>query len=151
MAFAHIIVIKIMRRGDFDTAGTKFRIHIIVGNNRNFPVSQGQFDGFTNHILIAFIIGVNGDCGIAQHGFRTGGGDYNISAAVTERITHMPEVAVFFFGNNFQIGYCRMQNRIPVDQTFAAVNQAFFIQADKHFLYGLGQPFVHGKTFTFPV
>ncbi len=41
--------------------------------------------------------------------------------------------------------------RTPVDNPFAAVNQAFFVQPYKYFAHGFGTPFIQRKTFPIPI
>ena len=84
-------------------------------------------------MLIAFIIGMYRDSGIAQHGFRSCGGDHQMSIAIAERVAHVPQMAVLLLTQNFQIRQCRMQHWIPVDQALAAVDQALIVEADKNF------------------
>ena len=43
-------------------------------------------------------------------------------------------MAIFFFGNNLEIGYCGVQYRVPVDQALTTVNQIFIVELNKYFL-----------------
>ena len=44
-----------------------------------------------------------------------------------------------------------MQFGIPVNQALAAIDQAIFMQANKGFLNGAGEAFIHGEAFGIPV
>ena len=44
----HLIVIEIVRAGNFHAATAKSRVHIAVGNDGDLPVAQGQIDEFAN-------------------------------------------------------------------------------------------------------
>ena len=63
----------------------------------------------------------------------------------------MPHRAGFFFRQHFQIGDRRVQLRIPVHQTLAAIDQAILVQTHEGLLHGLGQTRVHGEALTRPV
>ena len=63
----------------------------------------------------------------------------------------MPEKAFLFLVFHFQIRNGGVQFRVPVHQAFAAVDQAFVVQPNKHFLHGLVEAVVHGEAFVVPV
>ena len=44
-----------------------------------------------------------------------------------------------------------MEYRIPVDQTFASVDQPLIVETYKDLMDGIGESFVHGEAFTAPV
>ena len=135
MALPDGVVIKVMCRGDLDAACTKLGVDMfLVGNDRNLATGEWQFDQFTHHVLIAFIIGMYGNSTVAQHCLGAGCCNDEIAGAVAERILHVPQVAVFFFGQDFQIRHRGVQYRIPVHQALATIDQAFFVQANKNFL-----------------
>ena len=48
MPFAYLIIIKIMRRGNFYAAAAKFLIHISVRNNRDIALTKRQANKFSN-------------------------------------------------------------------------------------------------------
>ena len=151
MTLAHFIVVEVMGGGNFYAAGTKIRVHIIIGDDGDVALSQRQANGLADHVLVARVFRVHGHGGIAEHGLRAGGGDHQMAGAVGERVAEVPHVALFFHVLHFQVGDGRVQGRVPVDQTLAAVNQTFLVQAHKHFAHCVGQAVVHGETFTGPV
>ena len=63
----------------------------------------------------------------------------------------MPQVALLLFADHFQIGNSGVQYRVPVDQTFAAIDQAFFMQTDEDLLHCVREAVVHGEAFVTPV
>ena len=152
VALPHAIVIEVVRRGDFDAAGAELGVDVfLVGNDGNLATGERQFQQFANHVFVAFIMRVDSHGAVAEQGFRARGGDHQMTVAVGQRVTHVPHVAVFFFVEHFQIGHRGVQFRIPVDQTLAAVDQAVFVEANKHFPDCFGQSFVHGEAFMLPV
>jgi hypothetical protein len=48
-----------------------------------------------DQMLVPLIVGMHRDGGIAQHGFRAGGGDDQIAAAFGQRIADMPDESRF--------------------------------------------------------
>ncbi len=52
---------------------------------------------------------------------------------------------------DFEIGDGGFAARTPVDDVFAAIDQAFFIQADENLAHGAGKIFVHGEIFAVPI
>ena len=101
---------------------------------------------------ITFVFRIDGNGHVAQQRFRAGGRhDNGFGGIVRQRIADVPHRALFFHAFHFQIRYCRTQNRIPVHQAFAAVNQALFIQTHKHFGYGFGAHVVHREILARPV
>ncbi len=63
----------------------------------------------------------------------------------------MPQVSVLVGRQHLEIGQCRVQYRVPVDEALAAVDQAFFVKRDEHLADGLGAAFVHRETVAAPV
>ena len=142
VAFTDFIVVEVMRRGDFHTTGAFFHIRVFITEDRNAAVDDRQNDFFTDQIFVTRIFRVNGHAGITEHGFRTRGGDHQVIfalsgfRAVRQRITDMPHEAFDITVFHFQVRNCGVQFRVPVHQTFTAVNQVIFIQADKRLFYG---------------
>ena len=89
--------------------------------------------------------------GVAEHGFRTGGGDHERTAAVGERVGDRPQLAVFFFADDFEVGDRGLQHRVPVHEALAAVDQTLLEQAHEGFDHGLGRHRVHREHGARPV
>ena len=110
-----------------------------------------------NKIGISWVIWINRHSSIAQQGFWPSGGDYNIVLAVqcfdpvSQGVAQIPHFTFDITIFDFQIGDGGMQFRIPVDQSFAAVDQTILMQADKSLLYRCIEALVHGEAFGFPV
>ena len=62
----------------------------------------------------------------------------------------MPQKAVLFFALNFQVTHRALQDRVPVDQALAAVNQALLVQLHKGGGDHLGHFRVHGEVLVLP-
>ncbi len=151
------IVVEVMRRGNLDAAGAFFHVGMFVANDRDQAANQWQHHKFADQIFVARIFRVNRHAGIAQQGFRTGGGDHQIIftvggfCAVSQRIADMPHRAFALAVFHFQIGDSGTQFWIPVHQAFATVDQVLFIEANKHLFHGVGKAVVHGEALALPV
>ena len=130
----HFKVVRVVCRCDLYHAGSEVHFHIIVCHNRDLTVYQRQDQCLSHQIFVAFIVGVDCYGSIAQQGFRTGGRQFQIAAAVLQRIPQMPEMPCLHFIFYFCIGNGSQTLRAPVDDTFAAVDQTFLVVLDKHFL-----------------
>ncbi|MPM74158.1 hypothetical protein SDC9_121143 [bioreactor metagenome] len=131
VAHAHLKVIGIVGRGDFDAAGAKLPLDIVVSENRNFAPDQGQDGGLADIGSIPCILRVHGDAGIADHRLRAGRRTDNITGAVHKRIFYVPQVTRFFGKLHLNVGQCRLAVGAPVDDAVALINEAFVIEVDK--------------------
>ncbi len=58
-------------------------------------------------------------------------------------------IKVFIFCFNVRKG--SFASRAPVDYSFSAVDESFFVQGDKNFTYGFRETFIECKSFSLPV
>ena len=75
VALADFEVVGIVRGRDFDDAGAEFAVNIGVGDDGNFAIHQRQHHVLADEVLVAFVLGMDGDGGVAEHRFRARGGD----------------------------------------------------------------------------
>ena len=151
VALAHRVIVEIMRGRDLHAAGAEILVHVIVGDDRDFAIRQRQFDGLADQRGIALVFRVHRHRGVAQHGFRAGGGHHQMAATVGQRITQVPEAAAFLHAFDFQVGDRGFQYRVPVHQPLAAVDQVFLVEFHEDFGNRLGQALVHGEALAAPV
>ena len=151
VALPHGVVVEVVCRRDLDAAGAELRVGMFVGDDRDTATGERQFDQFADQVPVALVLGVHRDRAVAEHGLRAGGGDHQMALAVGQRVAHVPHVAVLFLGDDLQVGDRGVQLGVPVDQAFAAVDQALFVQADEDLLHRLGQALVHGEALVPPV
>ncbi len=95
-----LVVVEVMRRRDLHAAGAECGVDIVIGDDRDAPTGQRQVDQLADEMPVAFVVGVYGDGGVAEHGLGARGGDDQRTGAVGQRIAHMPEVALFFLGDS---------------------------------------------------
>ena len=144
MTLTNFEVVEIVGGGDFHGAGAVRGVGVLVGNDRDDAVSQGEMDETADEVLVTLVVGIDGDSGVAEDGFGTSGADDDfgvldigviIRAAVrggTELIGDFPEVAVFVFVLDFDIGEGGLVLRAEIDEFFAAIDHAVV----PHFLEG---------------
>ncbi len=156
VSLTHRIVIEVVRGRDLDHARAEFLVHIVVGDDGNFTLAQGEFNGLADQVAVAFIFRVHHHSHVAQQRLGAGGGDGKIGQAMqgvrhAEWIADVIHETVFFFLHHFQIGYGGMQFRIPVHQALAAIDQALVEKAHEGFSHRPGQALIHGETLARPV
>ena len=144
-------VVRVVRRCDLYHAGSEVHLHIVICYNGNFTVYQRQDQSLAHQILVPFIIRVYCYGSIAQQSFRTGGRQFQIAAAILERIAQVPEVTSLVLIFYLCIGNGSETLRAPVDDALATVDQTFLVILDENFLDCLAAAFVHGKTLSGPV
>ena len=133
VAAADFEVVDIVRGRNFQSAGAELAIDVGVRDDGNFAIRERQMDHFADELLIALVLRVDGDSGIAQHRFRPGGGDDDIFLRPDHRIADVPEFPSALGVNGFQIADGRAAMRAPIDHVMRAINQPVFVQADESF------------------
>ncbi len=151
VAAAHLVIVEIVRRRDLDAASAEFSIYIIVGNDRDLPAGEGQLYHAPYKVGITLVFRVHCHRAVTQHGFWPGGRYGEVTFTSGQWIVEVPQVALLFLGNYFQVRYRGVQCRVPVDQPLAAVNKPFTIKANKHVLYRAAKTRVHGEALAGPV
>ena len=152
VADTHLIVVRIMRRSNFYSAGTEFGINITISDDRNNSVGSRQTQGFANQVAITRVLRVNCYCSIAGQSFRTGGSNHQAAAFFFNyRVVDVPEMARVILMLNLDIAQCGVAVYTPVGDTGAFVNQALFKQSAEHLANSLGAAFIHSKALTLPV
>ena len=144
-------VVGIVCRSHLHRTGAEFRIRQFVGDNRDLSIHQRQPDFLPLKMLVALILFVHRDCGIAQHGLRTRGCYRNKFVRPDYRIANLVELACNLFVLHFQIGYGGATTRAPVHNVSAAINQAFVVQPDEHFADRPRKILIHGEVFAIPI
>ena len=132
MALADLIVVEVVRRSDFYATGAKLGVDIFVRDDWHLASGQRQNELLANQAGIALIRRVDRNRDVAEHGFGTRCGDNQSGAAIRSRVANFPDAPGLFFAVDFEIGDRRAQYRIPVDQSFATIYQALFVQFYEH-------------------
>src|SRR6266853_2491619 len=96
-------IVWIMRRSDLHRAGSEFAVHHVVRDYRNFAIHQRQNQTLAYQMLVAFILGMNRNRRVAQHGLRTRRRDDNKFRIASDGIFDVPEMPLAFFVQYFEI------------------------------------------------
>ena len=70
-ALSYFKVVRVVRRSNFNGTGSLLRVRIAVRNNWDFLAYQWEDNLPADNFLISFIVRMNGDCFICEHGFRS--------------------------------------------------------------------------------
>lgn len=70
------VIVRVVSGGDLDGSGTEVHIdEFVIDNDLQDSVGDEWVDKFlANKILVSFVLGVNGDSSISEHGFNSGSG-----------------------------------------------------------------------------
>ena len=149
---AHFIVVGVVRRRNFYSAGTKLGINIAVGDNGDNSIRSRQTQGFAHQIAITRILGVNCYSGIAGQRLRTGGGNHQVASLLLNyRIVNIPQMARVILMLYLDVTQSGVAVYAPVGDAGALVNQTLFKQAAKHLADSARAALVHSKALTLPV
>ena len=159
-ALGDLIVVKVMRAGDFHCARAEIRIGVFIGDNRDQAAmlfwADRDFAEFSHNWGVAFIGWVYRDGAIAQHSFRARGCDRNIIAlffnrdvpvgilfdisvgfAISQLVFEVPHVPCDFDVFHLKIGDGCFKFWVPVYETLAAIDQSLFVHLNKDFYDGV--------------
>ena len=95
------------------------------------PIS-GSVDRLADQVLVAVVVGVDGDGRVAEHRLGPGGGDVQgLGVGAGDRVPDRPEVAVGLLVLDLVVGDGRPELGVPVDQPLAAEDLARLEQAEE--------------------
>ena len=114
MAQTDLEVVRVMRGSYLNDTGTEVYLDIIIGDNGYLAVDYGQDERLADDILISFIIGVDGNSGIAEQGLGAGRCKLKIAAPVLERIAKVPEMTRLVLILDLGVGNRRKAMGFPV-------------------------------------
>ncbi len=106
-------------------AGAVGRVDVLVGNNRDFTVSQRQHDARANELFVTFVVRVDSDSNVAKERLWAGGSDDDLADLVERWVGDFPELALLVFVLYLDIGKAGLVNGTVVNDPFAAVDKIF--------------------------
>ena len=151
MALAHFKVVRVVSRRNLDGASTEADIDVIVSNDFDFAVDEGDDDFLADVLLHAVVVGVDSDSRIAHDRFRTSRSNHDIVVFTDNRVFDVPQMALHVGMVNFDVRQGRMAVRAPVGNALALIDEAFFIKRDEDFADGAGTGIIHGEALAAPV
>ena len=151
MTLAHLEVVEIVGRGDFDRPGALLRIGVFVGDDGDQTPDDGQAHALADQGLVALIGGVNSHGCIAEHGLGPRRGDHHLAGTVLQRIGEMPIVAIDRLLFDLEVGDGGLELRIPVDQPLVAIDQPFLVELNEDLADRGREAVVEGEPLAAPV
>ncbi len=169
VALADLVVVRIVGGGDLQEAAGELGLlvarfgvghdDVVVVDDGDHAVDDGQADVPADEVGPGRVVGIHRDRGVAEHGFGTGGGDGDelfVASSLRRFVAHqwvfhVPEMPVDRVHLDFIVGQGGLGRWIPVDQAFAAVDQAILEQLEERLAHGPGADFVHRERLSLPV
>ncbi len=142
-------VVRVVRRGHLDAAGAELRVDVGVRDDGDRAVGQRELDELADQVLVALVVGVDGDGRVTEHRLGAGGGDDEGVLALP--VLDGDELARVLLVLHLDVGDGRQTAGAPVDDALGAVDQAVVEELLEDGLDGLGQALVHGEALTGPV
>ena len=132
VALAYLEVYRVVGGGDFEGAGAEIGVDGFVADYRDGAVHYGQDDAAAADAVVAGILGVDRNAGVAKHSFGAGGGDGDgLGGVVLEGIADVVQVAVDILIVDFKVGQGGGATDAAVDNALVAVDQPFVVKADE--------------------
>ena len=151
VTLTHLEVVRVVARRNLDAAGAELHVNVLVAEDRDLAVHDREDAGLADEMLVALVVRVDRDAGIAHEGLRTGGRNDQIARAVCERVADVPQLARLGLVLNLGVGKRGRAVRTPVDDAVALVDQALVVQVYENFPDCLGAALVHREALALPV
>src|SRR5581483_3320289 len=151
VALAGFEIVQIVRGRDLHGPGAEPELSHFIEDDRDRAIGQRKLRGLARELRRARIFRIDGDCGIAQHRFRTRRRHYQTDIASVHGIADVPQAAVGFFGNRFEIGKRGLAPGTPVDHVLAAIDQTFFPQTHERLAHGARQAGIEREAEALPI
>ncbi len=136
MAQTDLEIVGVVRGRDFYNARTEFHIGVRVADNGYRLVYYGQNYVFAYKVLIALVLGVYCNRGVAEHGFGAGCGNHKRLVGIFHKIFNMPEEARLLRIVNLDVGKRSFTVGAPVYNSAAAVDKLFVVKVNKNLAHG---------------
>ena len=175
VCLAEHVVILVVGRSDFQTAGAEINLHISVLDNGNFAVDKRHNHFFAFEPGVFGVFRVYAHSSVAHDGLRAGGGYHCIQATVVVYVHHIPlfsgfgnverriltagreiiaqvvEFRLLLLEVHFVIRDGCAVNRVPVDHAEAAVNQPLFVKVAENLCDRFRTQRIHCESGAVPV
>ena len=100
---SYLKVVRVVRRSDFNHAGSEIHFNVFVRHNRYLTVNNRQNKSFAHKVSVSFIVRVYRNGGISEQCFGSCGCKLKITAAVRERIAQVPEMTCLLLVFNLSV------------------------------------------------
>ena len=151
-------VVGVVCRRDLQEAGCVLRLGIgglgvghhdvVVGDDGDLAADDGQPDRLAHERIGTGIVGVHGHGRVAEHRLGPGRRDRHVRGAIRERpvgerVPEVPHVALDLFHLDLVVGERRAGHGVPVDEAFAAIDQAVLEEPEEGVAHRGGAHLVH--------
>jgi hypothetical protein len=144
-------VVGVVGRRDLERAGAELHVHILVGDDGDLAVHEGQDHGLADHVLVARVIGVHGHGRVAEHGLGPGGGDGDAALPFRVGIRDPPQAALHGAVLHLVVGQRGAVEGAPVHHVLTAVDEALLVEAGEDLEHRVRQSLVHGEPLAAPI
>ena len=144
-------VVRVVAGRHLHSARAVLRVDEVVGHDGKLAAQQRQAEVLADDVAVAIVVRVHGHGGVAEHRLGPGGGHLDPAVAVHERVADRGQVSGYGLVRALEVRKHGGAARAPVHQPFAAVDEAFVIEADERLAHGAGQARIHGETLAGPV
>ena len=124
VAQAHLVIVRVVGRGDLHCTGAQLPVDVVVGDDLQLQVvAERVIEFLADEVLVALVVRVDGDGDISQHRLDAGGGHDEVRLVVVERtVADGDELALDILVHDLDIGDGCLQHRGPVDQAVILVD-----------------------------
>ena len=148
----HLEVHRVVGRGDLQRAGAELRVDGLIAHHRDDTTHDGEDDVAAPDAVVARVVRMHRNPGVAQHRLGTGGSHGHGPAwVVFQRVANVIELTVHVLVVNFQIGEGGGAADAAVDDALVAIDQPLFIQADEGGSDGVAGAWLQREFVSFPV
>ena len=149
---ADLKIVEVVRRRDLHRAGALLGVGVFVRDDRDGAADQRQDRVAADQVLVALVVRMHRDGGVAEHRLGPGRGNDNVFGPnAFDRILDVPQRALHLDLLHLQIGDGGEQLRVPVNEPLVLVDQVLPVELDEDLQHGLRQPLVHGEALARPV
>ena len=145
---AHGVVVGVVGGGHLDEARAEARVDVIVGEDRDLAVHDGQDHGLAHELRLVRILGAHGNAGVAQHGLGARGGHHDVLLAVDrlgQRVAQVPQVPLLLAVLGLVVGDGGGAAGAPVHDALAAIDEPVVVPVAEDLANGACVVGVHGE------
>jgi hypothetical protein len=148
----NLVVVHVVGRGNLQRPRAKLHVDVLVKNDRNLPVHHRHDHLHAVILLIALVVGMNGQRRIRRNGFRTAGGNHDVFIfRAGYFVADGVEVFVFVGVNNLLVRQDRLGHGVPVGHPQSAVEFSFLVKVNENLDDRCVEPGLHGEAGALPV
>ena len=140
-----------MGRGNLEGAGTELTVDVLVHDDRDSATHAGDHDFLAFEPLVALVLGVYADGGVAHDGLGAGGGDHDVFVFTLHIVAEVEQFATALLVDDLLVADGGQRLGVPVDHAHAAVDEPLVVEVDEYADDALVAHLVHGEGGAVPV